>query len=371
VTRPVAVVLHEPLLGGASTALLRALPALEREGWSFCFWVPQPGPAAEALIGRGHRVDGARRHLRYSRAALREPPGMIPRLGSLPGYARAFAAFLRREDPRLVHLNSLLTLPEGLLARALGKTTLLHVHEQLPPDARGRAAARMARLMTGVVCVSEASAAPLRALGVETGVVTAGLPAGPPRDRSDTSRRVVVGTLATICHRKGSDLFVAMAERLLSHRSDVEFRLVGPLAAGRDAAWADALVRRAERAGITWTITTDAAGELGRWDVFVLPTRRDPFPLVVLEAMAAALPIVAFAVDGIPEQLGPDAGLLAPAGDAEALTRHVERLLDDPALRATLGQAAAARLARCFTPERQTAELVAAYRRALARAPRH
>jgi hypothetical protein len=38
--RRVAVVLHEPQLGGATTSLLRVLPLLEARGWEFCFWVP-------------------------------------------------------------------------------------------------------------------------------------------------------------------------------------------------------------------------------------------------------------------------------------------------------------------------------------------
>jgi glycosyltransferase involved in cell wall biosynthesis len=63
----------------------------------------------------------------------------------------------------------------------------------------------------------------------------------------------------------------------------------------------------------------------------VVPSRAESMPYVVLEAIAAALPIVATNVGGIPEIFGPRAGELVPPGDAQALAGALERLLADPA----------------------------------------
>lgn len=365
----VAVVLHEPRVGGATTAVLRALPALEREGWRFCFWTPQPGPAAELLAGRGAVVAGEARALRYSWAALREPPGTWARARSVPGYLRGFANFLADVRPDLVHANTILTLPEALVARRHGHATLLHVHEMLGTGPRTALAASLARLVDDVASVSHACAEPLRRRGVAVGLVTAGIDidGAPVREpaRAAASRPLVVGTLATVCERKGSDIFVAAAEQIARRRSDVEFRLVGPLADGAERAWAQATVRHGARCGVRWSTVSDGRAELRDWNVFVLPARRDPFPLVVLEAMAAGLPVVATAIDGVPEQVDSDCGLLVAPEDAGALAGAIDVLLDDGARRATMGAAGARRVARHFTPARHASELAGAYRRAL------
>jgi len=367
-TGHVAIVLHEGHVGGATNAVLRPLAALEAQGWSFCFWAPRPSAVADLLEARGHAVAGEQRDLRYSWAALQEPPGPLARTASVPGYLQAFRRFLARAEPDLVHANTILTIPEALAARAGGRPTLLHVHEMLGgAGRRNRAALLLAGRVDGVVAVSQACAAPLRAAGVRTGIVTAGVDPGPARRPPRRERKVVVGMLGTVCERKGSDVFVDAARATLATRSDVEFRIVGPLAPGAEEAWARAVVARGERAGVRWKgPTPDAAAELATWDVFVLPTRRDPFPLVVLEAMAAGLPVVATAVDGVPEQVDEACATLVAPDDAPALAGAIERLAGDARARLALGRAGAARAATHFTPARNARELATAYEWVLA-----
>jgi glycosyltransferase involved in cell wall biosynthesis len=73
-------------------------------------------------------------------------------------------------------------------------------------------------------------------------------------------------------------------------------------------------------------------------DLFVLPSREDPFPTVCLEAMEAALPVVAFQdAGGIGEAVGSDAGIFVPYLDVYALATAVEHLIDHPELRSSLG----------------------------------
>jgi len=75
-------------------------------------------------------------------------------------------------------------------------------------------------------------------------------------------------------------------------------------------------------------------------DVVVLPSRNEGLPLTVLEAMAAARPVVASRVGGIPEAVGDRrSGLLVPPGDASALAQALTTLLGDPALRSAMGEA--------------------------------
>jgi glycosyltransferase involved in cell wall biosynthesis len=63
----------------------------------------------------------------------------------------------------------------------------------------------------------------------------------------------------------------------------------------------------------------------------VVPSRAESMPYVVLEAIAAGLPIVATRVGGVPEIFGPRAGELVPPGDSTALADAIDRMLADPA----------------------------------------
>lgn len=91
--------------------------------------------------------------------------------------------------------------------------------------------------------------------------------------------------------------------------------------------------------------------ELARADLFVYPTEHDAQPLVVLEAMAAGLPIVTSRTAGIPDTVGDCASLVDPP-DAAAVAAAVRELIERPARRDELGRAARARYAREYTPER-------------------
>ncbi len=88
---------------------------------------------------------------------------------------------------------------------------------------------------------------------------------------------------------------------------------------------------------------SDVPALLQGLDVFALPSRSEGYSMALLEACAAALPIVATDVGGNREIVRDgQTGLLVPAQDAAALTAALDRLLDDAALATRLGQAARA-----------------------------
>jgi glycosyltransferase involved in cell wall biosynthesis len=158
---------------------------------------------------------------------------------------------------------------------------------------------------------------------------------------------VVVGACGVVNERKGADLWVEMAKLVLDKRPDLPVRFVW---VGRQPSdWPQDRARELDIDGrIEWTGETgEPYPALAAMDVFTLPSREDPFPLVVLEAMALGRPIVAFDVGGIREQLG-DTGTVVPAEQPEAMAEAVIDLVDDPAARSALGTAAATRVANLY-----------------------
>jgi glycosyltransferase involved in cell wall biosynthesis len=98
-----------------------------------------------------------------------------------------------------------------------------------------------------------------------------------------------------------------------------------------------------------------------RWaDVFLYPTRYPPEgqPLVLLEAMAAGLPIVTTGKGGIRDTVRHEVeGLLVPEGDIRGIGRALYRLASDVALRASLGHSARRRYEACYRPQRLVQDL--------------
>lgn len=101
--------------------------------------------------------------------------------------------------------------------------------------------------------------------------------------------------------------------------------------------------------------------------VFVCPSLSDAFPLTVVEAMSAGLPVVACKVGGIPEAVvHGETGLLVEPDNTTALSDALLRLLDDRVLRRRLGAAGRARALRLFSWRAISSEVAGVYARAVA-----
>ena len=107
----------------------------------------------------------------------------------------------------------------------------------------------------------------------------------------------------------------------------------------------------------------EAVRMFGQADVLVLPTHADCVPLVVLEGMAAGLPVVSTPVGAIPELLG-DAGICTAVGDVPALAAALRRLADDPGRRLDLGARGRSRVGERFDGALQSRRLVKLLQRA-------
>jgi glycosyltransferase involved in cell wall biosynthesis len=365
--RTALVVLNGETVGGASLSILRIAPELERRGWRLRFWAARPSPLFDEVERRGHEVDGAPLpFLGYSRRALAIEPGAARRLGRAPRYFGGLSRTISGTRPDVVHLNSLYTTAEALVVRAHRVPALLHVHEMVAPGWKGSAARLLVHGLSGAVAgVSDASAAALStprhpALTVREGVGDEGVLARTPGPTT------TVGTIGVISPRKGTDVFAEAARIVAAESEGVEFRIAGGADNPLDREFARALLAGLDDLGIQHAERVDSRTELQALDLFAMPSRSDPFPLAVLEAMSAGVPVVGSRVDGIAEQLAGDAGVLVEPGNPRALADAILALHTDPERRRILGLRGRERALSLYSLERQAGSLERAYRAAMA-----
>jgi glycosyltransferase involved in cell wall biosynthesis len=220
--------------------------------------------------------------------------------------------------------------------------------------------------MDRVICVSEGQAARVRRTGVapervvviRNAIRSDRFAAPQPRDRAalqrlfSEPRSLIVGAAGRLSPEKGFAVLVEAAAQVARHRPDVGFLLFG------EGPLRDALQRDIDAAGLTGRFVLagfrpDLDAVLPNLDLLVLPSFTEGLPNVVLEAFAAAVPVVATAVGGTPEVIEEGVcGHLVPAGDATALADRMLCVLGSEE-REEMGARGRARVLGDFTFEAQ------------------
>ena len=224
--------------------------------------------------------------------------------------------------------------------------------------AQSHAQAAFFRWCDRVVCNSRAAAGRLMEQGLpehRVVVIGNGLPSAAFAETPSALPRrpglLRVGMIARMNTRsKNHRTFLRAAARLRGRFPALEFVLVG------DGPLRPELERDAENLGLSDQVCflgdrRDIPAILASLDLSVLPSASESLSNVIIESMAAGVPVVASRVGGNPELVTEDRGILvAPDGEAD-LAAAIERLLGDPTLREELG-----RNAKRFTQENFTLE---------------
>jgi glycosyltransferase involved in cell wall biosynthesis len=280
---------------------------------------------------------------------------------------RRWRHVVRQFRPEIVHSHTPLA---AALARTVsGYATVTTVHNNFK-----RSSALLA-MADRVVAVSDDVAEALygtpwfrrRPSTILNGVI--GSPRRPAPGRTGVQlEQPAVVSVGTVSHRKGTDVLIRAFAEVLGSHPDAHVYLVG----GNDDDLYRSLI---DELGIASSVhatgfTTMRFDYLSQARVVVQPSRRDPFPLSLLEAKEAGKAIIGSRVDGIPQALDSgETGLLVTPGDPRELARAIETVLDDDRLRERL-EAGSQESAQRYTVERMTAEYEELYEGLLDRRPR-
>ncbi|MCR4295870.1 MAG: glycosyltransferase [Elusimicrobia bacterium] len=170
---------------------------------------------------------------------------------------------------------------------------------------------------------------------------------------------VLIGGVGRLDKQKGFSTLIEAMSRL--KKTDLRCVILGE---GPERARLEAQIRRHELEKRVWLYgeRADIVTWLSAFDIACLPSLWEGLPNTLLEAMALGLPVVASAVDGVPEVVANGkTGVLVPPAAPAALAKALKELADSPERRAALGAAAHAAVVEKFTVRRMMDEYQDAY----------
>lgn len=185
------------------------------------------------------------------------------------------------------------------------------------------------------------------------------------RKEFDISDETKIITMASVLRPwKGHEFFIRAAHLVKMKFPESKFLVLGEEIMKKERGYKQWLIELSKSLGLKNDVIfmgfrRDVPNVLLQSDVIVLPSvLPDPFPTIVLEAMAAAKPIVATNVGGVPEMVvNGETGLLVPHKNYEAMANAILKLLTDKELACQLGKCGFARLARVFAMDRFNREI--------------
>lgn len=375
--RRLLVVAESLGIGGTETHLVRVLLPLAAAGWTIAVYcLTERGRRADQVELAGIKVFTAPRLTRRSR----NPANIVVAMNHL-------FWFMRRWRPEITHfylpgpyiVGAPASMAAGMPIKIMSRRSLCHYQRYWPLAAR--AERLMHRHMDAIIGNSRAVLADLAAEGVPqnrlhliyNGIETS--IASPSRAEARRSLRIAddafVGLMiANLIGYKGhTDLIEGLAS--VAQKLPPGWRV---LCAGRNEGLQAKLEKLVEQCDLAANIQflgerTDVPMLLAAADFGVLSSYEEGFSNVVLESMAAGLPMIVTNVGGNPEAvLDRETGLVIPPRDPAALGRAVLSLAEDAELRTRLGAAGLLRVRNEFSMENCVNAHAELYEKFLARA---
>lgn len=376
-------------IAGGENYLLSVFRYMDMSRFRPIVWLPGDGAFRAALDDAG--IECVIDSVVYG--WLKPPKPWYDFLSGLSGRVRRIVNLIRDRDIQIVHTNSNMILEGALAARLAGVRHLflahidfqsnLPIYQRLPLDPHSFARL-MDDLSVGILAVSDyvrntlcPPLSPARITVVNNGLELARFDSALAESArnlrsslglSDTA--VVVLAAGRVTEDKGFDLLIEAAGQLVSKHPLAVFLICGSVDS-RD--YQEELLSRIEKLGLAEKIRllgrrNDLPNLMAQSDLFVLSSRREGHPYVLLEAMACNLPAVATRCGGVEETVvDGETGFSVPIGDVPALAERISMLLEDAGLRHRMGLAAGRRVRMHFTAKQSAEGLFQMYEQILTR----
>lgn len=368
--------------GGAVQSMFRLARWLKQQGGEPVVVLPRDGTIIPWYTQAGIKV----RVMPFEEMHQRITPVYLIRyLFSTLSIIGRLVALIRREQIGIVHVNEIVYFPGLIAGKVAGAKTVCHVRVivERPRWLKHALSWIVSRCSDHVLCVSDAVRTQM--FPQQPPHVRTLYNPGPELDRFDPQvvgdgRAIrqqlgiplnvfVVGLVSKLSPNKGHLALIEAALMLKLHQPQlpIHYLIIGGEVAGKED-YARQIEQTLAQHGLEGAFTlagmqSNVPQFIAACDVMVhLPSIEDPFPGVVLEAMAMGKPIVAFASGGIPEQFDDGkSGLLVEKNNIAALAETLLTLAHDPARRRQIGQAARPFLTDHFSFKRFFTELEAIY----------
>lgn len=407
--RPILFVDHTARWSGGEIALHRFLVALDRTRYEPIVILGEDGALVERLQREGIRVlveplcDDVRETRKDSLGAKGFAQKLMGGGTALLSYAKRIATHAKQNRCEIIHCNCLKSDIYGALAGKMARLPVIwHVRDHIAPQYLPSLMVRTIRALsrhvpTHVICNSRSTlmslfgddeAATVRGEGTGRYTVVSdcvdesflGVPEPTVRTTwraASDARPLYIANMGRLTRWKGQHVFLEAAKIVLetlareknSAIPELRFVIAGGALFGEDA-YESEVKAQAKRDlpadAVEWRgNVADVPRLLTELDLLIHASiTPEPFGQVIIEGMAAGLPVIATRGGGVPETIeNGRTGILVPMGDANALAESLLAFLRDPETATGIGRNGWHEVRKRFLPRRTAGEIEAVYDR--------